>query len=238
MLFICLGSVPVFAGEMYKTNVEASYYGDKFHGSQTASGETFSIYELTAAHKTLPFNTLVKVTNLANGKSVVVRINDRGPFAGNREIDLSKQAAIEIGMIQEGLAHVSIEIVGTTPSKASKKSESFSKASETPFTVAGATVAVSENETAADDRNERFDIQVGAYSNKEYAQDMASALSQSGFSGIAYQQVGSITRVVIRDLSVGEVSVITEKLKEKGVEDFIIRKRTLASSVSSVVVEK
>lgn len=67
---------------------------------------------------------------------------------------------------------------------------------------------------------------------------MASALSQSGFSGIAYQQVGSITRVVIRDLSVGEVSVITEKLKEKGVEDFIIRKRTLASSVSSVVVEK
>jgi len=90
---------------------EASYYGPKFHGRQTANGETFDMYKKTAAHKELPFETLVRVTNLQNKKSVVVRINDRGPFAGDRILDLSYQAARDIDMISTGVAKVKIEIV-------------------------------------------------------------------------------------------------------------------------------
>ena len=88
---------------------KASYYADKFQGRKTASGETFRQGRLTAAHRTLPFGTKVKVTNIANGKSVKVRINDRGPFAEGRIIDLSKKAAKRIGMINTGVATVEIK---------------------------------------------------------------------------------------------------------------------------------
>jgi rare lipoprotein A len=80
----------------YDKSAVASYYADKFNGKQTASGEKFSNRKLTAAHKKLPFGTKVKVTNKANGKSVVVVVNDRGPFGGGRDIDLSKKAFMEI----------------------------------------------------------------------------------------------------------------------------------------------
>ena len=90
---------------------EASWYGPGFNGKKTASGETFNMYKLTAAHKKLPFGTKVKVTNLQNGKSVIVIINDRGPFVKGRIIDLSKKAAQQIGLIQAGHAPVSIVIL-------------------------------------------------------------------------------------------------------------------------------
>lgn len=80
----------------FKKSVHASYYADKFHGRRTASGKLFDMNKLTAAHKTLPFGTMVKVTNESNGKSVVVEINDRGPFVRGREIDLSKKAFLTI----------------------------------------------------------------------------------------------------------------------------------------------
>ena len=96
----------------------ASWYGGKFHGRQTANGEIFDTYKLTAAHQTLPFDTIVKVVNLENGKSTVVRINDRGPFAGNRIIDLSFAAAREIGMIETGIVRVRLEIIEGSADKA------------------------------------------------------------------------------------------------------------------------
>ena len=89
----------------------ASYYGPGFHGKRTANGERFNIHDLTAAHKTLPFNTRVQVTNLANKKSIIVRINDRGPFKKGRVIDLSKGAAKKIGLIQTGTAKVKLEVL-------------------------------------------------------------------------------------------------------------------------------
>lgn len=89
----------------------ASWYGGKFHGRLTANGETFDTNELTAAHKTLPFGTLVKVTHVADGRSVVVRINDRGPFVEGRIIDLSRAAADAIGLTARGVAPVRVEIV-------------------------------------------------------------------------------------------------------------------------------
>jgi len=87
----------------------ASFYAEQFHGRKTASGEVFNMNERTCAHRWLPFNTLVKVTNLANGKSVVVRVTDRGPWKHARIIDLSKQAAKELDMIRAGVARVTIE---------------------------------------------------------------------------------------------------------------------------------
>ncbi len=90
---------------------EASYYAHKYHGRTTANGEVYDENKMTAAHKTLPFGTTVRVTNLANGKKVVVRINDRGPFVKGRIIDLSYKAAGELDYISRGVVKVRVEIL-------------------------------------------------------------------------------------------------------------------------------
>jgi len=90
----------------------ASWYGRDFHGKKTSNGEYYNMYDMTAAHKTLPMNTMVKVTNLRNSKSVVVRINDRGPFVRTRIIDLSYAAASRLGVVGSGTAPVRLEIIG------------------------------------------------------------------------------------------------------------------------------
>jgi rare lipoprotein A len=89
----------------------ASYYGDEYHGRRTASGEVFDNTKLTAAHRTLPFSTVVRVTNLENGRSVLLRINDRGPFVAGRILDVSRKAAEELGFIQAGTVAVRLEIL-------------------------------------------------------------------------------------------------------------------------------
>ena len=92
------------------TEGQASYYADRFHGRLTANGERFNMHELTAAHKSLPFGSMVRVTNLANGKKVLVRINDRGPYIKGRIIDLSLEAAKEIDLLKKGVTNVRIEV--------------------------------------------------------------------------------------------------------------------------------
>lgn len=89
----------------------ASWYGPGFQGRLTANGERFDQKQLTAAHRTLPFGTRLRVTNETNGKSVVVRVNDRGPFAGKRVIDLSRGAAEKIGLIHKGVGRVKLEVM-------------------------------------------------------------------------------------------------------------------------------
>jgi len=91
----------------------ASYYAHKYHGRKTASGERFDMNDMTAAHKTLPFGTRVRVTNVSNGKSVTVRINDRGPFVKGRVIDLSLAAAKKLDMVNAGLAQVRLRSAGS-----------------------------------------------------------------------------------------------------------------------------
>ncbi|MBE2986924.1 septal ring lytic transglycosylase RlpA family protein [Campylobacter sp. RM12920] len=90
----------------------ASWYGPNFHGKKTSNGEIYNMHNMTAAHKTLPMNTVLKVVNLINQKNVIVRINDRGPFVGDRVIDLSKAAATKLDMIAAGTAPVSMEVIG------------------------------------------------------------------------------------------------------------------------------
>jgi rare lipoprotein A len=89
----------------------ASWYGPGFHGKQTANGEVYDMYGISAAHKSLPFGTVVKVVDLETGKSVVVRINDRGPFVEGRIIDLSKGAAEKLGTVEKGIVKVGLRIL-------------------------------------------------------------------------------------------------------------------------------
>ena len=89
----------------------ASYYGAKFHGRRTASGQTFDMHAMTAAHPTLPFGSRVRVTNERTGKSVIVRINDRGPFVKSRIIDVSRAAAEQLGMVRSGHANVTLALL-------------------------------------------------------------------------------------------------------------------------------
>ncbi len=108
-------------GEMYYPKIEeigdsfegiASWYGPNFHAKKTSNGETYNMYAMTAAHKTLPMNTMLRVLNLENGKSAIVRVNDRGPFVDERIIDLSNKAAHKIDMVRKGTAKVSITVLG------------------------------------------------------------------------------------------------------------------------------
>jgi rare lipoprotein A len=98
----------------------ASYYAEEFDGRTTANGEKFDMNDLTAAHRTLPFNTIVRVQNLENGKEVVVRVNDRGPFKDGRVIDLSLEAAKQIDLIRSGTAPVKLEILEMPPPAGAK----------------------------------------------------------------------------------------------------------------------
>lgn len=129
----------------------ASWYGTKFHGRRTSSGETYNMYAMSAAHKTLPIPTYVEVTNLRNGKSVVVRVNDRGPFHENRIIDLSYSAAAKLDIIKTGTGLVEIRAINPAIYQASKKGTG----------ERNATVHASLKLNGVDD----FFIQVGAFSS-------------------------------------------------------------------------
>jgi len=98
-------------GHAYEAVGVASWYGVKFHGRTTASGEPYDMTAMTAAHPSLPFGTKVRVTNLENGRSAVLRINDRGPFAKRRIIDVSRHAAEHLGFLKAGLARVRVEAI-------------------------------------------------------------------------------------------------------------------------------
>lgn len=100
---------PMNDARAYRMVGTASWYGTKFHGQATANGETYDLYGMTAAHKTLPLPSYVRVTNLDNGKSVIVRVNDRGPFYSDRVIDLSFAAAKKLGYAETGTARVKVE---------------------------------------------------------------------------------------------------------------------------------
>ncbi|MCP1660842.1 septal ring lytic transglycosylase RlpA family protein [Neisseria perflava] len=125
------GKVYKVAGKTYKTmhampasftqTGRASWYGNQFHGRKTASGERYNMHAMTAAHRTLPLGSMVKVTNTQTGKSVIVKVNDRGPFHGNRVMDLSRAAASQLGFVNQGTAHVKIEPVGAAKSAAAAK---------------------------------------------------------------------------------------------------------------------
>jgi rare lipoprotein A len=108
--FLCRPKVEKWDGKK-KYEGYASWYGSEFHGHRTSNGEIYNMYSLTAAHRSIPFNSIVEVKNLDNGKKVIVRINDRGPFVRGRIIDLSYAAGKKIGLIGSGTARVKLKVL-------------------------------------------------------------------------------------------------------------------------------
>ena len=113
------------SSEGFKQKGIASWYGNKFHGRRTSSGEDYDMYAMTAAHKTLPIPVYVEITNVDNGRKAIVRVNDRGPFHDGRIIDLSYAAATKLGVAQAGTANVTIRVVSSAEDKNRRRSERF-----------------------------------------------------------------------------------------------------------------
>jgi rare lipoprotein A len=182
----------------------ASWYGPKFHGRTTANGEHYDMYGYTAAHKTLPFNTHVQVTNLENNKSTVVRINDRGPFVKGRIIDLTYAAAHALDMAEDGVVQVRIEALGYAreKSRAGELVREYTKPASYQlgdFTIQVGAFVQEENArrlhaslnrsyqratvNILDRGAQRFyRVRVGKYSSLDQAQEAAGQLQQQGFS--------------------------------------------------------
>lgn len=213
--------------QVYKKDAVVSYYAGDFHGKKTSNGEYFNMNALTCASKNLPFNTVLKVTNLANGKSVEVRVNDRGPFVPGRELDLSKAAATKLDMIKSGTAHVKIEIVKLGPN--TKISQQTAAKAEKIMQQRFPNEYKKEKkiETTPKVRPDGtfWDIQVGAFSTREAANKLAQKLLKEGFKDIVFQKGNDIFRVVIRNVPAKEVPSIENKLKNAGYEEYVIRQR-------------
>ena len=227
---------PLFS-EVYKNGVTASYYAEDFHGKRTSNGERFNMNDYTCAHKSLPFNTILKVTNLANGKTCQVRVNDRGPFVASREIDLSKAAAIKLGMIGSGTTKVKLEIVKKGAN--TKLSQQTAASASKIMAKLGGSSASSKNSANSKSTAKAakksanltpgtcWDIQLGAFSTKENAKEFARKLSRAGFHDIVLQTSASqgITRVAIKKVPASKVTDTQNQLAAAGFKDQTLRQR-------------
>ena len=156
---------------------DASWYGKPYHGRKTASGEVYDMYEMTAAHRSLPFGTIVRVTRRDTGAKVEVRINDRGPFIKGRIIDLSLAAARVIGLDRDGVAPVKLKVVGTADRNPKKPRNSKPPPPE-----------------PSGDRP-CFWVQVGAFSSADNADRAVDRLRRDGEKALAIESPGGLTRV-------------------------------------------
>jgi rare lipoprotein A len=186
---------PIKSSHGFRQHGLASWYGKKFHGRKTSNGETYNMYEISAAHKTLPFDTYVRVHNLSNGKKLDVRINDRGPFVRGRIIDLSFKAAQELGVVGPGTVTVEIVALG-----AAVKTETESKTGKSYQPV--------------DYYSGNFTFQVGAFIDIQNAKKLKIKLDQKYKNAhIAKFDNGSETFYRVR---VGKFSTLEQaKAKEK-----------------------
>ena len=197
---------PIPSAMGYTENGIASWYGDIFHGKPTSSGEAYNMYDMTAAHKTLPLGTHVKVTNKNNGVAIILRINDRGPFVSGRIIDLSYTAAQKLGMLQPGTIPVRVEAVQVAE-KTELKGKTVWEAEAVPdFKYGNFTIQIGAFQQVANaislrqamqqryeqasirpptarDSERYYRVQVGAYKDLQKAQQEADRLKQKGYPG-------------------------------------------------------
>lgn len=180
----------------YRERGVASWYGKKFHGRSTSSGERYNMYAMTAAHKTLPLPTNVRVTNLDNGRSITVRVNDRGPFVKNRLIDLSYTAAKELDIITNGTGMV--EVVALNNSTGATTAQNRQKQVATSLTSGGAT-----------HDNVRMFVQVGAFGEAANAKTLANKLSSNGINQVSIQK-SVVNSSAIYKVQIGPVKDVDE----------------------------
>lgn len=178
----------------------ASWYGVEFHGRPTANGEVYDRFAFTAAHKTLPFNTFLLVTNLANGKKVIVRVNDRGPFVKNRILDVSEAAANELGMLASGTAQVRIDIIeaqnsATNSGTTQVSSNDAVKTSDSKIQDSAGTKAENSN-TKLSTSTTKIIIQVAAFKDYNNADRCAEQLKGQGFV-VQFEDYQEVRRVLV-----------------------------------------
>ena len=203
----------------------ASWYGPGFHAERTSSGEPYNMYSMTAAHKTLPIPSYVRVTHLGNGRSIVVRVNDRGPFVGNRIIDLSYTAAYKLGMIGTGTAPVEIRVL--QPGDASSGRVTAATPVAPPSAPTPAATPAPSPAQAVDTPSlgisSRF-LQTGSFGSRANAEAMTRRLAQSGIRNAVIREARIGERVVYR-VQVGpldnavEADDMVERLRLVGVPD-------------------
>lgn len=199
----------------------ASWYGKKFHGRKTSSGEKYDMYAMTAAHKTLPLPTYVRVTNLSNGRSVVVRVNDRGPFHSNRIIDLSYAAAQKLDMLRSGTALVEVRAVGDRPAR------------PVPTIAANANKAVGEVSVDWRDQSRlhnRIYVQVGAFASRQNADQLLNRLLQARFTDVQILNVDEQEQRLHR-VRIGPLSTVS------ATDDVVARLEGMGLSEYQVVIE-
>jgi rare lipoprotein A len=171
----------------------ASWYGSKFHGRKTASGERYNMYGVSAAHRTLPLGTVVRVTHRGNGKRLTVRINDRGPFVKGRIIDLSYGAARKLDMVKEGVAEVLLEAFGTEEVSLAATAKAFYSVQAGSFLLRrnAEQLKISLDRDFEDvsihgfqdAEDTYFRVRVGRYDSESEARKMAGTLERAGYSG-------------------------------------------------------
>ena len=205
---------------------QASFYNDKLHGNETASGEKYDKFALTAAHLTLPFGTLVKVTNLWNGKSVEVKINDRGPFGKERRIiDVSKQAALELDMVTAGIVDVKVEVLADKPARPLVLEQTKKEEAETNNVRGDGTykVNVSSINTLSG-----YGVQIGSYSDFLAVLKKLEELEQSGFPDL-YINTAMVTgkryyRIVVGNFEKkAEAELYLMSIKSENFDGYVIR---------------
>ncbi|MGP4845650.1 septal ring lytic transglycosylase RlpA family protein [Marinobacter sp. 1Y8] len=161
----------------------ASWYGEKFHGHKTSNGETFDMYEMSAAHKSLPLPSYARIRNLDNGREVIVRVNDRGPFHGNRIIDLSYAAAKKLGYQGHGTANVEIAAITVLP--------------DGSMHIAGESSAKPPRKKNTDNGEEGFFVQVASFSQPDSAERLSRELRDVTESPVRVYAVGNFHRVQV-----------------------------------------
>ncbi|WP_438970864.1 septal ring lytic transglycosylase RlpA family protein [Methylophaga sp.] len=168
------------SAEGYREKGIASWYGTKFHGRRTSSGEIYDMYAMTAAHKTLPLPSYVEVTNLENGRRVIVKVNDRGPFHDNRLIDLSYSAATKLGIVAKGTGLVEVRVI--TPGKLQKTD----------------TAPVVKPEPLKSNSSALMFLQVGAYSTRSRAEQVKHRLQQDIKDSVTIEPFDAIQGTLYR----------------------------------------
>ena len=169
---------PLKTSKGFSQTGTASWYGPKFHGKLTANGETYNQMAGTAAHKTLPFNTILLVENLENGKSTVVRVNDRGPFVGTRIIDLSKLGAQQIGMIGKGTSRVRITAMKRNDGRLAKAAKQ------------SAPIVAPVQKAGWDDIDGDFWVQTGSFAEPQRAENFKTTVGGYGSAKVSEKTLG------------------------------------------------
>ena len=220
-MIVSLTIILLFSGFAYSNEVgNASWYGDAFHGRKTASGETFNMYDYTAAHMEYEFGTKVKVTNLENDKSVIVRINDRGPYVSNRLIDLSKKAFADIGSLDEGLIRVKIEVVSESSEEGNIDNDSDIDNDND--------IGSYDNQDyqGSDDDRVLYRLQFGAFAIRENAVKFATELIEQGIMVKVYKvryDTGKILYKVVSSEKFKDIEsakIKAKKYKRMGLDCF------------------